>query len=213
MNKRLGLMLGLIFLPMPGFANDSTLSVRLGSLGFGVEAGISLTDQFSARLGLNRYDLEFDERVDGIEYDLDLEMRSISLLADWHPFESSFRFTAGVFRNNSEITGATRYAITTIGDTVYRDVGLEADLDFRSFAPYFGLGWETGLFNAHGWGFNVDLGLMYQGSGSVNLTATGSAADLVDPNDLALEEQRFEEDIEDYKYYPVFSFGVSYRFK
>ncbi|MET0044759.1 MAG: hypothetical protein ABW100_14725 [Candidatus Thiodiazotropha sp. 6PLUC3] len=47
----------------------------------------------------------------------------------------------------------------------------------------------------------------------MNLTATGSAADLVDPNDLALEEQRFEEDIEDYKYYPVFSFGVSYRFK
>ena len=212
MNRRYYLLVGLALLPLQAPAVDPTISAKLGSLGLGVEGALGLTDQFTLRLGFNRYSFEIEESVDDIEYDLDLEWRSIALFADWHPFDSSFRFTAGVLRNNNEVSGSTTSSTITIGDTVYRGVGLDADVEFNSFAPYLGLGWQTGLLKERGWGFNVDLGIMYQGAGSVSLTPTGLAADLVDPDDVAREEQRFEEDIEDYKYYPVFSFGVSYRF-
>jgi hypothetical protein len=212
MHRRFHLLLSLMVLSMPAIGADPVVSARLGSLGFGIEAGIGLTEQFSTRLGLNRYDFDFDQRVGGIEYDLDLELRSIALFADWHPFDSSFRFTAGVLRNNNEISGVTQSSTMTIGDTLYPGVGLEVDVEYRSLAPYLGLGWESGFIKAHGWGFNVDLGIMYQGAGSVSLIPIGLAADMVDPDDVAQEERRFEEDMADYKYYPVFSFGVSYKF-
>ncbi|MET0052731.1 MAG: hypothetical protein ABW095_16840 [Candidatus Thiodiazotropha sp.] len=212
MNTRLSVSVGLICLPLSVLAEGTVVSARLGSLGLSVEGGFGLTEQFSTRLGINRYQYDTTERVDGNKYDLDLDWQSISLFADWHPFDVPLRFTAGFLRNSNEIQGETSASSITIGDTLYRDVGLKADVDFRTFAPYLGLGWESGLFRERGWGFNVDLGVMYQGTGRVNLTATGMGADLVDPNDLAREEERFEEDLEDYRYYPVFSFGVSYKF-
>ncbi|MCG7898689.1 MAG: hypothetical protein JAY99_02590 [Candidatus Thiodiazotropha lotti] len=214
MNRTQWLLTGLVLLPQSAVAYDTVVGARLGSLGFGIEAGYGLTEQFKARLGFNRYDFGFDAKVDGIEYDLDLQWRSLSLVADWHPFKakSSFRFTAGVFRNNNEIHGSAGAENLTIGNTVYPGVGLDAVVGFRSYAPYLGVGWDTGAYKQQGWGFNVDLGVLYQGAGSVDLVPTGAFAELVDPNDIKLEEQRFEDDIEDYRYYPVFSFGFSYRF-
>jgi hypothetical protein len=193
-------------------AMDMALTAKLGSLGLGLEGTFGLTEQFNARLGFNKFDYDRTESISDIEYDLDLEWQSISLLADWHPFGNAFRFTAGLMSNGNELSGSSTSSGLTIGDTIYPDIGLDAKLDFDATAPYLGVGWGNALATDRGWGFNVDLGIMYQGSGNVTLTPTGANASLVDPNDVSLEEQRFEGDIKDYKYYPVFSFGVSYRF-
>jgi hypothetical protein len=193
-------------------AMDMALTAKLGSLGLGLEGTFGLTEQFNARLGLNKFDYDRTESISDIEYDLDLELQSISLLADWHPFGNSFRFTVGVMSNGNELSGSSTSSGLTVGDTFYPGIGLDAKLDFDSTAPYLGVGWGNALAADRGWGFNVDLGILYQGSGNVTLTPTGVNASLVNPNDVSLEEQRFEDDIKDYKYYPVFSFGVSYRF-
>ncbi|MCU7918032.1 MAG: hypothetical protein KZQ95_06690 [Candidatus Thiodiazotropha sp. (ex Epidulcina cf. delphinae)] len=203
---------GVLLTPFWVGANEVAVSGRLGSLGIGVEGTFGLSQRFNARLGVNRFDFEISETIDDIEYDLDLQWRSIALFADWHPFGSRFRFTAGLLRNNNEFTGSTAATTLTIGDTTYSDTGLDARLEFNKHAPYLGLGWGNLLTTGSGWGFNVDLGIMYQGSASVSLTPTGAAAVLVDPDDLDKEEQSFEDDIKLYRYYPVFSFGVSYRF-
>ena len=193
-------------------AMDAAVTAKLGSLGLGVEGTFGLAEHFNARLGINKFDYDRTETIDDIEYDLDLEWQSISLLADWHPFGNSFRFTAGLMSNGNELSGSSTGDNITIGDQVYPNVGLDAKLDFDATAPYLGVGWGNALAAGKGWGFNVDLGIMYQGSGNVTLTPTGAGAVLVTPEDLALEEQRFEDDIKNYKYYPVFSFGVSYKF-
>jgi hypothetical protein len=215
MGKRFQAVLGAVCLGLvtaEAGAVDTAVTAKLGSLGLGLEGTFGLTEHFNARLGLNRYDYDRSETISDIEYDLDLEWRSISLLADWHPFGNAFRFTAGLMNNGNEMSGSSSSTGLTIGDTFYPGIGLDAKLDFDSTAPYLGVGWGNALAAGKGWGFNVDLGIMYQGSGNVNLTATGANASLVDANDLALEERRFEDDIKDYKYYPVFSFGVSYKF-
>lgn len=215
MNKRFQAALGVVcfgLVTADAMAMDSALTAKLGTLGLGVEGTFGLTEHFNARLGLNKFDFDRTETIDDIEYDLDLEWQSISLLADWHPFGNAFRFTAGILSNGNELKGSSTSSSLTIGDTTYPSVGLDAKLDFDSTAPYLGVGWGNALSADKGWGFNVDLGVMFQGSGDVTLTPTGAGAALVDPADIAAEEQKFENDIRDYKYYPVFSFGVSYKF-
>lgn len=215
MDKRFQAVLGAVCLGLittEASALDTAVTAKLGTLGLGVEGTFGLTEHFNAGLGLNRYDYDRSETIDDIEYDLDLEWQSISLLADWHPFGNAFRFTAGLMNNGNEVSGSSASSGLTVGDTFYPGIGLDAKLDFDSTAPYLGVGWGNALSADRGWGFNVDVGIMYQGSGNVTLTPTGVNASLVDPNDIALEEERFEDDIKDYKYYPVFSFGVSYKF-
>jgi hypothetical protein len=215
MNKQFQAALGVAcfsLMAADAMALDAAVTAKLGTLGLGVEGTFGLTEQFNARLGLNRFDFERTETIDDIEYDLDLEWQSISLLADWHPFGNSFRFTAGIMSNGNELSGSSTASSITIGDTTYPGVGLDAKLDFDSTAPYLGVGWGSALSANKGWGFNVDVGVLFQGAGDVSLTPTGAGASLVDPADIAAEEQRFEDDIKDYKYYPVFSFGVSYKF-
>jgi len=193
-------------------AVETALTAKLGSLGLGVEGTFGLAEHFNARLGLNRYDYDRTETVSDIRYDFDLKLKSISLFADWHPFGSAFRFTAGLMSNGNELSGSSVSDSLDIGNGTYVDVGLDAKLDFDSAAPYLGVGWGNALSAGKGWGFNVDLGVMFQGAGNVSLTPTGPGAVFVDPADVAAEEQNFEDDIKNYKYYPVFSFGVSYKF-
>jgi hypothetical protein len=212
--KRVGIVLGLACSCLAGAAeaNDLAITAKLGSLGMGVEGIFGLTDQFNARLGLNRFDFDRTDNISDVKYNLDLKLKTVSLLADWHPFGSAFRFTAGLMSNGNELTGVSSSDSLTIGDNFYPGIGLNAKLDFDTTAPYLGIGWGNALAANKGWGFNVDLGVLYQGSGNVTLTPTGANASLVNPSDVTLEEQRFENDIKNYKYYQVFSFGVSYKF-
>jgi hypothetical protein len=193
-------------------AVDMALTAKLGTLGLGIEGTFGLTEQFNARLGLNKFDYDRTENIADIDYDLDLEWQTITLLADWYPFGNPFRFTAGLMSNGNELNGSSTSSGLTIGNTFYPGIGLDTNLDFDSTAPYLGVGWGNALSANSGWGFNVDVGIMFQGSGNVTLTPTGPAVALVNPADIAVEEQNFEDDIKDYKYYPVFSFGVSYKF-
>jgi hypothetical protein len=215
MNKRLQAALGVVcfgLVTADAGAVDSAVTAKLGTLGLGVEGTFGLTEHFNARLGINKFDFDRTDTIDDIEYDLDLEWQSISLLADWHPFGNPFRFTVGLMSNGNELSGSSTADNITIGDESYTNVGLDAKLDFDATAPYLGVGWGNALAADKGWGFNVDVGVLFQGSGDVTLTPTGAGASLVDPADIAAEERAFEDDIKDYKYYPVFSFGVSYKF-
>ena len=214
MDKRWRIILGLagFGLTTNAAAVDTAVAVKLGTLGLGVEGTFGLTEHINARLGFNRYNYDTREKVSDIRYDFDLKLKTISLFADWHPFGSAFRVTAGLMGNSNELTGSSSSTSVEIGDTTYVDVGLDAKLDFDSTAPYLGIGWGNAVATGKGWGFNVDLGVMYQGSGNVTLTPTGSGASLVDSADLASEEQKFEDDIKGFKYYPVCTVGVSYKF-
>lgn len=215
MDKRVRIILGVACIGLASAdatAVETAVTAKLGTLGLGVEGTFGLAEHFNARLGLNRYDYDRSDTVSDIRYDFDLELRSISLFADWHPFGSAFRFTAGLMSNSNELTGSSTSDSLEIGGTTYSNVGLDAKLDFDSAAPYLGVGWGNALAAGKGWGFNVDLGIMFQGAGNVSLTPTGAGAVFIDPADIALEERNFDDDIKDFKYYPVFSFGVSYKF-
>jgi hypothetical protein len=65
--------------------------------------------------------------------------------------------------------------------------------------------------------FSFDLGVLYQGEPNVGLTAVCGPAVLPAQctqlqNDVAAEQASLQEDLSDYKFYPVVSFGIGYRF-
>ena len=60
------------------------------------------------------------------------------------------------------------------------------------------------------WGFYCDLGVAFTDSPDVKLSATGAAAGLT--ADLAKERNEIEDDLEPFKFYPVISLGIYYRF-
>jgi hypothetical protein len=215
MKTKIGFILGLYALSslmLAEAAGGLALVAKVGTLGLGLEGSTSLLEDFNARLGYNAISFETDQTIDDIKYDVDIDLQSLSLLLDWHPLSGGFRVSAGVMANGNDAKGSAPVGNYTIGDTPFTNVGLDARVDFNSAAPYLGIGWGNAVASDKGWGFNVDLGVMFQGTPEVSLIPTGPNAGLVPESELIKEQQKLQDDADDFKYYPVLSVGVSYRF-
>lgn len=195
-----------------------SLGAKVGTLGLGIEATRSLSESFDARLGLNTFSYGHDVTESGIAYDLDLDLQSVSLLADWRPMKSGFRVTAGALYNNNELNGrAKAQGSYNIGGQTFsaEQVGtIDANVSFDNFAPYLGIGWTSTPSEKSPWSYAFDLGVLYQGSPAARLTSTGGTAseDPTFQSYLRAEERDLQDGIDDFKYFPVVSVGLNYRF-
>ncbi len=202
------------------FAQEGTAgSLKFGTLGLGVEVIQSFREHVNGRLGLNFYSGAYDATGgDEVEYDLDLNLRSGSILVDWHPYEGEFRVSGGLFYNgnNAEAQGTPTESVK-IGDRTYSpaEIGiLKYTFDFRNIAPYLGIGVGDAFRKGRTFSFNFDFGLLVQGSPRVELSTEDSLVpDNLIQSDLQKEEEELEDDISAFKVYPVLSFGLTYRFK
>lgn len=196
----------------PAAAADFGLGLRAGTQGLGLEFGVGFTRWIGLRAAGYTLDVSGSRDEGGIDYDGTLELGGYGLLVDFFPMRGTFRLTAGVFSNRNAVElEAAPSAPIEIGGGTYDPaiVGtLVGDVSFDDTAPYFGIGWGN-VARGRRVGFLADLGVLRQGAGEVTLAATSG---LVDPADLAAEEAELEADIEDYKYWPVISFGLSIRF-
>ena len=193
-------------------ADGFGLGVKAGTLGFGVEGTFGLSESVNLRAGVNSYSVTGDETASDIRYDGKLELRTLALLLDWHPFAGTFRLTAGLMKNDNALRlTATPTASQTIGGTPYTpaDIGtLSGDVTFKSTAPYAGIGWGNAARRGR-FGGVFEIGAMFQGKPKVSLRASGG---LVSQADLNAEAQEAQTDLDDFKIYPVISFGLSFRF-
>ena len=209
-------------------------SVQVGvhgsTLGVGVNAGLDVSETFSARALINTLGLDYEETESGNEFKGDLNLQSIGLVADWHPGAAGFRLTGGVFVNNNEVSAVASGDDLDIGGNSY-DGRLRVLVDFERIAPYFGVGWTSGRMGNPGLSFLFDAGLLYQrsprlsGSGNVggclfSISSDGdantrgcSASFAASLNaDLESEHTDLSDDLESFQWYPVLSIGASYRF-
>lgn len=216
----------------PGIA----VSLKAGTLGAGVELDYGINENFNIRLQLNSFSFDdtFDE--DGIEYAGELKLSSIGLIADWRPFSGVFKLSGGVYSNQNEINaGAFSRGNTEfeIGEFLYAGsasdpLTLSAQIELGSgTAGYLGFGWGNSY--SSGLSFSVDLGVLFSGSPKANISASGTAYRVDNPDvtfdveGLSAEAQIFRDEIEaervslqgdldEFKYYPVLSLGLGYRF-
>jgi hypothetical protein len=195
------------------------VTARVGTLGLGVDVAKSFNPQFSGRLGFNFGSVNTNRTESGVSYDAKLNLSSVQLLGDYHPFGGGFRVTGGL------LSQSNKFAVTgkpdgngsyTIDNTTYpaAQVGsLAGEYQYgNSIAPYVGIGF--GQPANEGFGFNADLGVMFTGSPKVSLTASNPAFNnnATTRAGLDRQERQTENDLKGFNVYPVLSVGVSYGF-
>jgi len=208
--KKSVLLSVLMALPLAGLAVGAQagnavadVDAHVSSLGLGLGVAFPVGDSVDARAGFNQFNKSFSTTTTNatstINYNGNLKLSSIDLLADWHPFDGMTHLTAGLMYNNNkfEATGVDQVTGGTVNATV----------TFRKVAPYLGFGWSGQAKNT-GWSFVSDIGVLFQGAPNAALTTASPA---LAPN-LATQQATLNDKLKNFKYYPVVSIGVGYAF-
>ncbi|NIO43474.1 MAG: hypothetical protein GTO41_26970 [Burkholderiales bacterium] len=202
-----------------GWAGGPGLSVKAGTLGAGLDVGWAFNESFDARVSLNRFSYDDTFTESNIEYDGDIDLATAGLLLDWHPFRGSFRLTAGAYANNNEVTASGKPTGGTfeINGVIYpaSDIGsLGGVIEFDNISPYLGLGFGT--LSKSVFKFTFDLGVLYQKPDSTlnvvcGITLTPAECSQLQ-SDVAAEQATLNEELDDYRYYPVLAIGIGWVF-
>ena len=196
------------------------IAPRVSTLGGGLEVAKGLTPWFGLRGGVNYFTWDYDGKESDIEYDLNLELKSLGFFADVHPFKQAFRISVGFLINGNEFTGKGKLTGNAfdIGDNSYTTGNINSlgfDLSYNTFAPYLGIGFDTTFGDDDRWGFVFDLGILFSGapeaSFSYDTSLTGqNLTDL--KNDVEKEKKDIQESLDDFEFWPVVSAGLVYQF-
>jgi len=196
---------------------DFGVGLKAGTLGVGVEGRWSFLPWLDVRVGANRYDYDDDGSQAGINYDATFALDTFYATGNLRVPLSPFRLTAGAFDNRNEFllgsrdTGGANF---NIGGASFSpaDVGtVNAVASFDDVSPYLGIGYDVEIFGKVG--FNLDFGVLWQGAPTVSMQADGLAADQqVFLDALELERLELEDELNDFKAWPVVSLGFVYNF-
>ena len=195
--------------------NNFGIGVKAGTLGIGLEGRWQPLPYIDFRLGMNRYDIDDEGSQAGINYNATFNLDTLYGTANFRFPLSPFRVTAGVFSNGNELQLQSMDTPTfDIGGTSYSsaEVGtLRSVTAFSGSAPYLGFGYDFSLFGKVG--LNMDFGALWQGEPNVTMTTDGLLAN--DQNfQQSLENERLqiEDEMSDYKAWPVLSLGFVFNF-
>lgn len=195
--------------------NDFGVGIKAGTLGIGLEASWQPLPYLDVRLGANAYDYEDNGSQAGIAYDATLALDTVYVTGNFHFPLSPMRVTLGAFSNGNEFQMRnSEIADVSIGGITYPGAGvgnLQGVASFASTSPYAGIGFDFSAFGKAG--ISLDLGVLLQGDPDVALTADGLLAD--DPlfqASLEAERLELEDELTDFKAWPVVSLGFFYRF-
>ena len=201
-----------------GYPPYIALGLKVGTLGPGVELTIGVIEEaLNVRVGGNYMHLRFSGKIKDVDYGVELNMASVPIMLDYHPFFNNFRITAGALynRNRASLDGNLNN-VQKIGDHDYtpEEIGtLTGSVDYRKFAPYLGIGFGNAVGPDTAWNFIFDLGIMFQGVPGISLTADGTmSGDPTFQADLAKEEENVQDEADKFQFYPVLAIGISYQF-
>lgn len=198
-------------------ASGTTVGVTGGSLGIGPEVGFRFSNTVGVRANATFLGLSRDVDSDDINYQGDLKLGSGGLMLDVHPFGGGFTVSAGARINKNKVRlSAKPTGDVEVGDEVFtpEEIGvLSGVVKTNSLAPTLTLGWRGGGMR-RGLSFGIEAGGMFQGSPTINnLHATGTlASDPEFQSNLAQEEREIEDDIDNFKVYPIVQLSIGYSF-
>ncbi len=206
-----------------------SLGINAGTTGLGLQLHAGVSETLNVRLGYSRFsgsegvDADDNNGVpnDELRYDGTLKLNNLSLLADWYPWAGNFHVSAGGVLNDNDLkvkarcnnpsgceVGEDNFSRTEIGT-------ITTDIDFNSFGPYLGIGWGNPVGGETGIHWNFELGVIYVGEPSVEMSSNGNCAGFLSTCRNAIEDEanELEDDLSDLQFYPVISLGLGYRFR
>jgi hypothetical protein len=188
--------------------------LKASSSGIGLEISSGVLEPFGKRAWITASGHDVEEA--GVRYDDSLRYGTGFLLADWHPGGTGFRLSGGLAYNHQRTDLTGRPSGSTIGiGSGFSSASLVTFDDRMRYAkpsPYLGLGWGIAPTRKSGLYVSADFGFMYQRPGAsfigsctaLTPAACGLSSDLRDEND--------RNGVEDFRFFPVISFGVGLRF-
>lgn len=197
-------------------AGAQEVYVQGGSLGAGVGAALPLNSWAGVHAELEGFGLSHSVTVDGNLYDGRLTLLQGGLYLDLFPFSSSgFRVTTGALINGDELQA---HAVPNsdgnykIGNDYVPAVGAapSATASLPHVMPYLGIGYGHKPVSK-GFGLTFDLGVAY-GRPHVDYNVPQIYTLFTTQANIDQEEQKLNNDVGRYKWYPVAQIGVTYRF-
>jgi hypothetical protein len=206
------------------------------TLGLGGEVGVGIVPRVNVRGGFHLFNYGHTFHNSGIAYDGTLFLRSASANVDLYLI-GPFHISPGVLLYNglreSAVAAVAGGSTVTLGGITYQSstaspLNGKLEVTVRRAAPeiMFGFG-NFAPRNGKHFTINSDFGVVFQGSPNSTLSLKGLAC--LPPNstgptcvDAAVnpivvantraQQDKLNSDLAVYKYYPVLSFGIGYRF-
>ena len=205
---------------------NTSLGADIGSTGFGITVVTKLKEyeKWAIRIASHKLNTNYTTTDDTADYDFDVKLGDIQLMADYHPWNTSFKYTFGALYNNTKFDGkiTPNGGNYTFNKHTYStsEIGrVDTHVEFsNTIAPYIGIGWDTSFYKPdNSWGFSFNLGIIYSGSAKVSYSpAFGSmvADDMKKQieNDLEVQKSSLQDTLDKYKIMPYVSIGFNYKF-
>ena len=202
-----------------GFGVDGSL----GTQGASANLHWEVTPFLKLRGGANFLEFEVSEQeFDDIEYEVELNMTQFAGYVDVHPFRNSFALTAGLLSGERTVQLlSTPNEPVEVGDLIFtpEQVGtLVGEADFGGFSYYGGIGWDSTTHGLSPVSLVIRLGVIITDSPEITLDSVGGLADtdplLEELLDASIEQEigQLEDDLEDFRFYPVVSIGLGFGF-
>ncbi len=197
-----------------GFA----LGLHGGTTGIGADAQVGLGRHVALRGSVDGLLLSHDATYGGIPYTGRWRGVTGGVFADVHPFANAFMVSGGAYAGTRKatITSKPTGAITIAGHSFTPDqVGqLDGEIRLTSAEPFVGAGFSNALRTKGRWSVTAVAGVAFSGRPNVTLTSSGGA---FSSNPLVLsavadEQAIIAHDVRNYRYYPVATIGLAYRF-
>jgi hypothetical protein len=209
------------------------VGVKVSTLGIGGDVAIAVSHRTNVRFGFNAFSYGHTFDKDGVTYGGTLDLRSaqatydIFLLKGLHISPGVLFYNGNQVTANASVPGGQTFTLSNtsyVSDTADPVTGT-GKLTLYKAAPMllFGMG-NLVPRNSHHFSTSFEIGAAYQGPPRVALNLGGSACDSTglfcrtissDPtiqSNIVAEQAKLNKSASPYKFYPILSFGVGYKF-
>lgn len=208
---------------------DASFGASVGTLGINAEYTHLLSQKYGLTLRImgGGFSYSGTYKNTDIIYDTNIDLRNLGAVLEYHPFHSGLYMGGGLFYNSNDFTmhakpTARKYSFdgTDYDETLVGTVDGKVQ-NLNTAVPYVGIGYDDSLFDNSALFLTLKAGVWYQGSPKVSLTAEDCALDTVPGGllscndlrgDLQQEERDINNDIKNYKWWPVLQIGFVYKF-
>lgn len=225
-------LLPLLLCTAPALAQDAwspSVLVKGGTLGFGPELDVRVPHSpFGLRADIDGLGFHDSDMIDGVlrhaetayaynarlRYSGTVRLLNGGLSADWYPFGSGLRVSAGLVVNANQVDAhAQPVGTLRLGRTISSGAAparVDAHVMFNAVAPVIGLGYSRLVFGRVR--VSLDAGAMYQGRPHLSYSMNGALTRLPSvAADAEQERRRIQHEV-NYPVYPVAMLGIGWQF-
>jgi hypothetical protein len=208
------------------------VGVKASTLGIGGEVAVAISHRSNVRVGFNAFSYGDTFDKDGVTYKGNLHLRSAQATYDMFLFKGLHISPGVLFYNGNQVTanasvpGGKSFTLSNtnyVSDPADPITGTGKVTVYKA-APMLLFGIGNLVPRSRHFSTSFEIGAAYQGPPRVTLNLSGSACDSTglfcrtvgsDPtiqSNIAAEQAKLNKSASPYKFYPVLSFGIDYKF-